>query len=112
MRLLDPPDVGGWPEGKAWLAEAPWILRARLASRIGRGKKPGPMFPDLETRFGDLSLEEALQELTRRLYPEGLSKAKRSLLRQQARESVGLPAKVALAGLFGSLCSLPEAWSE
>lgn len=112
MRLLDPPDVGGWPKGKAWLAEAPWILRARLASQIARGRKPGPMFPDLETRFGDLSLEEALQELSGRLYPEGLSEAKRSLLLQQARESVDLPPKVALAGLFGSLCSLPEAWSE
>ena len=112
MRLLDPPDVGGWPKGKAWLAEAPWILRARLASQIARGKKPGPMFPDLETRLGDLRMEKALEALAGRLYPEGLPEEKLSLLREQARESGGLPRKIALAGLFGSLCSLPEAWSE
>jgi uncharacterized protein (DUF1800 family) len=112
QRLLDPPDVGGWPVGKAWLAEATWILRARIASRIGRGRKPGPMFPDLEGRFEDFSIEEALDEMMQRLFPQGLPKAKTVLLRQQAEESAGLPKKVCLAGLFGSLCSLPEAWSE
>ncbi len=112
QRLLDPPDVGGWPEGEAWLAEAPWILRARIASRIARGKNPGPMFPNLETRMAEMTPEEALGEMLRRLYPQGLPEAKLSLLREQAREGERLPYKVCLAGLFGSLCSLPEAWSE
>ncbi len=112
QRLLDPPDVGGWPQGKAWLAEAPWILRARLASRIGRGQKPGPLFPDLEDRLGDLSPTRVLEELLSRLYPEGLPAPKVALLRQQAKEGRSLPRKQFLAGLFGSLCSLPEAWSE
>ncbi len=67
MRLFYPPNVGGWPNGTAWISPSNQVLRYNLAAGIVTkaqslsGKADDAAMTDLADRLGGLSLPDDLR---------------------------------------------------
>ncbi len=109
QRLLDPPDVAGWPEGEAWLSSASWLQRADFALCLGRPGGPFHLDPPLEELVPDRGPEAECGFLIRALLPEGLPRRAEEILKARARAEARLPRPVRLAGLLGALLLVPAA---
>jgi hypothetical protein len=87
QELYNPPNVGGWPGGRAWLTPAALVERFNVAARLtaltGRQPSEGGLFDSaaIVQRFGITTWEQAIETLYAAVADRALSPAlKKTLL--------------------------------
>ena len=86
---MNPPNVGGWPGGGAWLSTATTVARANLAAALATATKDTSPVLKAAASGDDARLADLL------VRPEGFSTATRNALKD-ARRAGGRPGVAAL----------------
>jgi uncharacterized protein (DUF1800 family) len=108
--LYYPPNVGGWPRGKAWLTSSAIVARANFAAALVAGRLTQAASPPnieelIERRRGASTMQESIQWLGELLYG-GLPQDVTLAIEQQA---VPDKARSPLSAAVLMLLSRPEA---
>ncbi|HCN09520.1 MAG TPA: DUF1800 domain-containing protein [Lentisphaeria bacterium] len=116
-----PPNVKGWPGGRAWIDTTRLVTRYTFAEMIADGKIPGDVDPQMRSRqrgvqfdphplVNDLvAPEEIIAELTNQLLTVPPTNGEHSLLTKNLREDLAhLTASAAVQQAVGNLMRLPQ----
>ena len=116
-----PPNVKGWPGGRAWIDTTRLVTRYTFAEMIADGKIPGDVDPQMRSRqrgvqfdphplVNDLvAPEEIVAELTNQLLTVPPTNGEHRLLTKNLREDLAhLTASAAVQQAVGNLMRLPQ----
>lgn len=109
MTLLYPPNVGGWPQGEAWITPNNMIARMDLANLIfGVGQPEQPLAVYMAAQIGQAhaTTDAAAVDFLLSTFDAEVPTAKRELLVQAFSKAGGVPSLGSPAGASKSLSAV------